>query len=95
MQFRSNEVAKRLALVMAGGQTAPGDIGVAQQLLMAGGKVSVAEPYVHATVLTALTASGSALDATDGWIAAAGGQRGAAISSGSKTGLTPPAPRLR
>ncbi len=92
MQFRSNEVAKRLALLLTGGLSAPGDKPVALQLLTAGGKVSVAEPLQPATVRTALAAAGSALDATDAWIAAAGGAEAVTFSA-PKTGSKPRAPR--
>ncbi len=92
MQFRSNEVAKRLAILLAGNLSVPGDTAVAQQLLTAGGKVSIAQPADHSSVRTALAAAGDALDAADQWLAAAGG--GAeAISSALKTGSKPRAPR--
>ncbi len=92
MQFRSNEVAKRLAIVLAGNLSAPGAAAVAQELLTAGGKVSIAQPVDHASVRTALAAAGAALDAADGWLAAAGGAE--TIPSGPKTGSKPRAPRL-
>ena len=68
MQFRSNEVAKRLAIALAGGYSAPGGDAVVVQVFTAGGKVSVAQPADHASVAFAISASGHALDAVDNWL---------------------------
>ncbi len=70
-QFRSGETARRLALALAGGQMLPGDDGVAMTALTAGGKVAVAEPMVHATVVVAVDAANAALVAIDHWLAEA------------------------
>lgn len=88
MQFRSNEVAKRLAILLAGNLSAPGDTTVAQQLLTAGGKVSIAQPADHASVRTALAAAGDALDAADQWLAAAGGKRPETAAGGKRPDAT-------
>lgn len=68
MQFRSNEVAKALAIALAAGHSAPGEDAVALQVFTAGGKVSVAEPLKHATIAIAVDAARRALDAVDAWL---------------------------
>ena len=73
MQFRSNEVSKRLAIALAAGHSAPGDDAVALRVFTAGGKVSVAQPTDHASVAFAVSASGHALDSVDNWLAQAAG----------------------
>ncbi len=72
LQFRANEIAKRLARLLAGGANPAVDTAVVSATLAASGKVSVAEPSNGASIVVAVDAATRALDGVDAWLATVG-----------------------